>query len=76
MDKAQFNYYSGQILDAAYQVHKEMGPGLLESVYQYCLADELRFKDIYIEEQTPVPLFYKRKNLHSVSKKTTDFWSA
>ena len=64
MDKERYNYLSGQILDAAYQVHSEMGPGLLESVYQYCLADELRSRNICIEEQSPVPLCYKGKNLN------------
>jgi GxxExxY protein len=64
MDKDRYNYISGQILDAAYHVHKEMGPGLLESVYQYCLADELKFRELYIEEQFLVPLFYKGKNLN------------
>jgi GxxExxY protein len=64
MDKDKYNYISGQILDAAYHVHKEMGPGLLESVYQYCLADELKFRELYIMEQFLVPLFYKGKNLN------------
>jgi GxxExxY protein len=40
-----------------------MGPGLLESVYQYCLADELRNRKIRVEEQVYLPLFYKGKDL-------------
>jgi hypothetical protein len=35
MDKKEYDYLSGEILDSALAVHKEMGPGLLESVYGY-----------------------------------------
>jgi len=54
---------SGEILDSAIHVHKEMGPGLIESVYQYCLVDELRSRGIFVQEQVYVPLFYKGKEL-------------
>lgn len=40
-----------------------MGPGLLESVYQFCLVEELRSRNIFVEEQVSVPLFYKGKPL-------------
>jgi len=63
MNKEQYQHYSKEILDSAYQVHKEMGPGLLESVYQYCLADELRSRNIFVQEQVYVPLFYKGREL-------------
>lgn len=63
MEKEEYNILSGQILDASFQVHKEMGPGLLESVYQFCLAEELRSRGISIVEQCSVPLFYKGKDL-------------
>lgn len=64
MNKEEYNLISGEILDSAFQVHKEMGPGLLESVYQHCLAEELRNRNITIVEQTPVQLFYKGKALN------------
>ena len=61
MNKTEYDRLSKQIMDSAYHVHREMGPGLLESVYQYCLADELRSRNIFVEEQVYVPLFYKGK---------------
>jgi GxxExxY protein len=45
-------------------VDKEMGPGLFESIYQCCFVDELRSREIFIEEQVQVPLCYKGKNLN------------
>ena len=59
MKKEEYDQLSGEILDASITVHQEMGPGLLESVYQYCLAAELRSRKIKVEEQVYVPLFYK-----------------
>ncbi|MCK4344755.1 MAG: GxxExxY protein [Bacteroidales bacterium] len=63
MKKEEFNTISKEILDAAITVHKEMGPGLLESVYEYCLAEELYLRKLKIRNQVPVPLFYKGKEL-------------
>jgi GxxExxY protein len=63
MNKEQYNQLSGQILDAAITVHKEMGPGLLESVYEYCLVAELQGRGIRAEGQVYLPLFYKGKKL-------------
>ncbi len=40
-----------------------MGPGLLESVYEYCLVKELKSRDIIAEHQVFVPLFYKEEKL-------------
>jgi GxxExxY protein len=51
------------ILDAAVTVHREMGPGLLESVYQHCLARELYLRDIEIETNVAVPLIYRAMRL-------------
>jgi GxxExxY protein len=53
------NYLSKQIVDAAIHVHKEMGPGLLEYVYEFCLIEELRSRKIHAEGQVLLPLFYK-----------------
>ncbi|VAW14177.1 hypothetical protein MNBD_BACTEROID01-2207 [hydrothermal vent metagenome] len=64
MDRKQYNQFSQQILDAAITVHKEMGPGLLESVYELCLLKELQLRGIFIEHQVPVPLFYKGEDLN------------
>lgn len=64
MNKDRFNQLSGEILDAAITVHKEMGPGLLESVYEFCLFKELQLRNIFVENQVAVPLYYKGENLN------------
>ena len=47
------------IISAAMEVHREMGPGLLESVYQRCLEHELRLQGIACQPQAHLPLVYK-----------------
>lgn len=46
------------VLDAAYRVHTTLGPGLLETVYEHCLAEELRQAGLRIEQQVGVPVEY------------------
>ena len=46
------------IVNSAYQVHKTLGPGLLESVYEICLAHELRKAGFVVRRQDPVPIIY------------------
>jgi len=48
-----------QIVDAAYEVHKTLGPGLLESAYEACLKHELTLRGIRFVSQKEVPLIYK-----------------
>ena len=48
-----------QIIGAAIQVHRELGPGLLESAYETCLCHELSLNSLKIERQKPIPIFYK-----------------
>ena len=52
------NPISQQVVDAAYQIHKTLGPGLLESVYEVVLAYELRKRGLKVERQLPVPVVY------------------
>ena len=52
------------IFNAAISVHREMGPGLLESVYQMCLAEELLISEIQIQGLVPIPLVYKGRTLN------------
>ncbi|BBO30522.1 GxxExxY protein [Lacipirellula parvula] len=52
------NPISQQIVDAAYQLHKTLGPGLLESVYEVVLAYELRKRGLKVERQLPVQVVY------------------
>ena len=59
MTKEELNLISKQILDASFQVHKEMGPGLLESVYELCLIKELQFRHLNVKSQVSIPLMYK-----------------
>ncbi|MGE0773029.1 MAG: GxxExxY protein [Cyclobacteriaceae bacterium] len=59
MEREQFNFLSGEILDAAISVHKEMGPGLLEAVYQQCLVKELMLRGQEVKTMVPIPLVYK-----------------
>ena len=47
------------IVDAAYQIHTGLGPGLLESVYEVVLAYELEKRGLTVTRQAPVPLIYK-----------------
>jgi GxxExxY protein len=50
---------SEQIIGAAIDVHRELGPGLLESVYEECLCHELATRSIPFERQKPLPVAYK-----------------
>ena len=63
MKREEYNKLSKEILDSAITVHKEMGPGLLESVYEYCLLAELRSRGIKAEGQVLLPLYYKGKKV-------------
>ena len=59
----KFEELSGQIIGAAIEVHRIIGPGLLESAYEECLAYELREKKISYERQKEMPIIYKGMNL-------------
>ena len=52
------NEISGEIVDAAFKVHSQLGPGLLESVYERVLAYELRKRGLPVETQQSVPIRY------------------
>ena len=49
---------SGQVIDAAMRVHSILGPGLLESAYEVCLAHELRSRGLSVLTQVPLPITY------------------
>ena len=57
------NQLSSKIIGSAIEVHKVLGPGLLESSYQKCLCHELRLRSISFENEKPLPLVYKGKKL-------------
>lgn len=48
-----------KIIGAAIQVHRELGPGLLESTYESCLCHELTLSNLRVERQKAIPIFYK-----------------
>lgn len=48
-----------QIIGAAIEVHKRLGPGLLESAYETCLCYELKLKNLKVERQKSLPVFYR-----------------
>jgi GxxExxY protein len=47
------------VLDCAFEVHRNLGAGLLESSYEECLCFELKQSGLFIEKQKPLPLIYK-----------------
>ena len=59
----EINDITHEILDSAYTVHTELGPGLLESAYQACLVYELKKKGLKVEVEKPLPLVYKEIKL-------------
>ena len=63
MPEFEYNNISRQIINAAIEVHKELGAGLLESVYEYCLFEELKNNGLETKHQVKVPVFYKGKKL-------------
>ena len=57
------NEIGKEVVDAAIAVHRELGPGLLESVYEAVLADELAERGLSVARQVLVPIFYKGKQI-------------
>ncbi|MDR9365795.1 MAG: GxxExxY protein [Balneolaceae bacterium] len=47
-----------QIVDSAYRVHKKLGPGLLEKIYEACLTHELRKRELDVQRQVSIPIQY------------------
>jgi GxxExxY protein len=57
------NFLSSKIIQAAINVHKELGPGLLESVCQACMVIELNTMNVNVEAEVPLPVFYRGKEI-------------
>jgi len=57
----KLNTISGIVLDSCIEVHKHLGPGLLESVYELCLIKELQSRNIKAEGQVVIPIIYKNE---------------
>jgi GxxExxY protein len=58
-DKERANLLSNRIIGAAIEVHKALGPGLLESTYEACLCHELNLQGTQFQCQMPLPVKYK-----------------
>ncbi len=57
------NEITQHVIGAAIEVHKQLGPGLLESAYEECLCHELAIRHVNFERQKPIPLVYKEVKL-------------
>ncbi|MDZ7725720.1 MAG: GxxExxY protein [candidate division KSB1 bacterium] len=55
----EFDKLSEKVIGCAIEVHRQLGPGLLESTYEQCLARELSINKISFELQCPLPVLYK-----------------
>jgi GxxExxY protein len=64
LDRDRLNELSKEIFDSALSVHREMGPGLLESVYQECLLKEFNLRNVNTENMVMIPLIYKGAELN------------
>jgi GxxExxY protein len=62
-EKEDPNSFTGKIIGAAIEIHRTLGPGLLESAYEACLIYELRLRKLKVEPQKALPVFYKDVHL-------------
>ena len=65
MTADRLNDISSRIIGAAITVHRELGPGLLESVYRSCLAIEIIDDGLRVASEVPVPVMYRGKVIHT-----------
>jgi len=56
--RQEIDWRTGQVVDGAIRVHSALGPGLLESAYEACLAHELRKRGLGVRTQVPLPIVY------------------
>lgn len=59
VDNTELNKITGAVIESAIEVHRELGPGLLESAYEACLAYELVERGYKVERQLEMPIRYK-----------------
>ena len=59
------NELTGEIIGAAIEVHRQVGPGLLEAIYEECLISKLKQRGFRLLNQYPLPIFYKGRQLNS-----------
>lgn len=59
----EVNQITGKIIDCCYQVHRHLGPGLLENIYELCLIEELTNAGLQFQRQIEIPLSYRGKTI-------------
>jgi GxxExxY protein len=62
-DRKRLDTLTESIIGSAIEVHRALGPGLLESAYERCLSFDLATRGFTVEHQKPIPLFYKNTRL-------------
>ncbi|MDA3953990.1 MAG: GxxExxY protein [Bacteroidales bacterium] len=65
ISQKQINDLAYKIVGCAIEVHKHLGPGLLESVYEKCLIQELKEQGLLVKSQIKVPIYYKNTFLNN-----------
>lgn len=63
MTQEQINQWAYDIVGCAIEVHRHLGPGLLESIYKKCLIDELLSNGFNVRSEVKVPILYKGRDL-------------
>jgi GxxExxY protein len=63
MKREEFDFLADKIIASACFVHRELGPGLLESVYHACLHQELTYRGLKVEREVKIPLYFRQKLL-------------
>ena len=67
----EFDELSNQVIGCALEVHRNLGPGLLESTYEQCLAYEMKLAGMAFKLQYPLPVKYKGIKLDGLVKSST-----
>ncbi len=63
INEKEYNFISHLIIESAIEVHKELGPGLIESVYEYCLIKVLKEKGLEVKSQVKIPIVFRGEKL-------------
>ena len=61
----EMNQLSGKVVECCYQVHRTLGPGLLENIYELCLIEELNTAGLRYQRQLDIPVKYKGKTIEA-----------
>ncbi len=61
--KKEIDDLTYEVIGAAIEVHKQLGPGLLESVYHKCMEEELSYRNLNFQSELVVPIIYRKRRL-------------